>query len=306
MPDFLLADTSTQDLEPIEYPPIASPQQVEHYMRDGYLVMPDLLKPSEVDELKRETLAIARGHRDGSQLSPVPDGVPDDKVLGRILCLHYPACISPVIHRYTTQHPQVCGVLSQIVGAHLPFWNGSVKTVESLLFVKPPGFPGQAWHQDEVYMHTRDRSLTGAWIAIDDAHTQNGCLTVIPGSHRSGYLWPQRDHDEGQEWDEARESFSFDDSAKKALEVKSGSVIFFNGYLLHSSFRNRSRICRRSLVSHYMNAYSVLPYRFSPHANSTPDDDRKVELVTGVDPYAWKGVEDQDSEVFLRRCITPQ
>ena len=36
---------------------------------------------------------------------------------------------------------------------------------------------------------TRDRSLIGAWIAIDDANIENGCLWVIPGSHRNGYLY---------------------------------------------------------------------------------------------------------------------
>jgi Phytanoyl-CoA dioxygenase (PhyH) len=302
MQDSIVSGTPTQMPEPIRFAPIASPQQVQQYVREGYLVLPDLLTPSEVRELKRETLAIARGQRDNSLIALLPDDVSDDEALGRILCLHYPACISPVIHHYVVGHPGVCGVLSQLVGAHLPFWDGSVKTVESTLFVKPPGFQGQAWHQDEVYLHTRDRSMTGAWIAIDDADTRNGCLSVIPGSHRSGYLWPQREHNAGDEWDEARESFGFDAEAKTAVQMEAGSVIFFNGYLLHGSFRNRSHNYRRSLVSHYMNAYSLMPYRFSRHADSNPSDDRKVELVTGVDPYAWKGIEDQGAEVFLRTC----
>ena len=44
------------------------------------------------------------------------------------------------------------------------------------------------------------------------------------------------------------------------VEVKAGSVVFFNGYLLHKSLKNRSQIYRRALVSHYMNSWSLLPW----------------------------------------------
>src|SRR3954466_9438000 len=113
--------------------------------------------------------------------------------------------------------------------------------MQSMLFVKPPGLPGQAWHQDEIYIPTRDRSLAGAWIAIDDATVENGCLRVLPGSHRMGYLYPQRQHTDLEEFDFAGESHGFDDAGEVAVEVKAGSVVFFNGYLLHRSRRNRSQ-----------------------------------------------------------------
>jgi ectoine hydroxylase-related dioxygenase (phytanoyl-CoA dioxygenase family) len=67
----------------------------------------------------------------------------------------------------------------------------SLVGTQSIFFVKGPGKSGQAWHQDEVccfwwmpvpihnvqiYIPTRDRSLCGAWIAIDDATIENGCM----------------------------------------------------------------------------------------------------------------------------------
>ena len=61
----------------------------------------------------------------------------------------------------------------------------NVKAMQSMLFIKAEGKPGQAWHQDEYYIPTRDRSLTAAWIALDDATVENGCLWVLPGSHRA-------------------------------------------------------------------------------------------------------------------------
>ena len=97
MQDSRFAATPTQMPKPIRCSPIISSQQVQDYVREGYVVVPDLLTPSEVEQLKDETLAIARGQRQTSVISPLPQSVGDDEALGRILCLHYAACVSPVI-----------------------------------------------------------------------------------------------------------------------------------------------------------------------------------------------------------------
>jgi ectoine hydroxylase-related dioxygenase (phytanoyl-CoA dioxygenase family) len=55
-------------------------------------------------------------------------------------------------------------VLTDIIGPN-------VKMMQSMLFIKASGQPGQAWHQDEAHIPTRDRSLTAAWLALDDATT---------------------------------------------------------------------------------------------------------------------------------------
>jgi ectoine hydroxylase-related dioxygenase (phytanoyl-CoA dioxygenase family) len=174
--------------------------------------------------------------------------------------------------------------------------------MQTMLFVKPPGFQGQAWHQDEIYIPTRDRSLIGAWIAMDDATIENGCLWVVPGSHRNGYLFPQRPHDNDDEFDFAPESFGFDQSAEVPVEVKAGALVFFNGYLLHRSRKNRSDIYRRVLVNHYMNAWSLLPWSLEEGEAVARADRRNVVPVAGVDPYAWKGYETPQNNVYLRSC----
>jgi len=79
-------------------------------------------------------------------------------------------------------HPAVVGILTGLVSPN-------VKCMQSMLFVKGPGKAGQSWHQDEYYIPTRDRSLMGAWIAIDDATVENGCLWIIPGSNKPGYMF---------------------------------------------------------------------------------------------------------------------
>ncbi len=54
------------------------------------------------------------------------------------------------------------------------------------------------------------------------------------------------------EFDDAPESYGFDDSGATPVEAPAGSVVFFNGYLLHRSKRNLSNTYRRALVNHYM------------------------------------------------------
>lgn len=285
----------------IELPKVVSEAQVQFFVENGYLIVPDLVTLEEVEEMRRDTVHLARGGYPCESLLSLPADLSDEEALQNILCIHQPHYLSPVMEKYV-RHPKICGVLSQITAAHLPWWDGSVKCMQSMLFVKPPGFQGQAWHQDEIYIPTRDRSLIGAWIALDDATVENGCLFVIPGSHRQGYLYPQRAHNNPEEFDFAQESYGFDESAQVPVEVKTGTVVFFNGYLLHRSFKNRSQIFRRVLVNHYMNAWSLLPWSLKEGEHVAMADRRAIIPVAGIDPYAWKGYDNPPNNVWLRTC----
>lgn len=292
---------STPPVEAGDVPKTLTAEQIDFFVANGYLIVPSLISPEEVEELRQDTVRIARGVYPCEAISPAEEALSDDAVLRTILCIHQPHYISPVMERYV-RHPKICGILSQITAAHLPYWDGSVKCMQSMLFVKPPQFQGQAWHQDEIYIPTRDRSLIGAWIALDDATVENGCLYVIPGSHRPGYLYPQRPHNNDEEFDFAPESFGFDESAEIPVEVPAGSLVFFNGYLLHRSHKNRSEVYRRVLVNHYMNAWSLLPWSVQKGESVATADRRTVIPVAGVDPYAWKGYDNPPQNVWLRTC----
>ena len=146
--------------ERIDVPKPLSEAQVRFFVENGYLAVPGLVTMEEVEALRRDTVDLARGKYSCASLQPLPEGMADDEALRNILCIHQPHFISPVMQQYV-RHPKICGILSQMIAAHLPWWDGSVKCMQSMLFVKPPGFQGQAWHQDEIYIPTRDRSLCG-------------------------------------------------------------------------------------------------------------------------------------------------
>ncbi len=83
------------------------------------------------------------------------------------------------------------------------------------------------------------------------------------------------------------------------VEVTSGSVVFFNGYTLHSSQSNKTADCfRTALVNHYMSAESMLPWDQDGKLALT-EDLRDIVMVAGKDPYAYKGIVDANKP-YLR------
>jgi ectoine hydroxylase-related dioxygenase (phytanoyl-CoA dioxygenase family) len=257
------------------------------YRRDGYLICERLVDAATVRLLRDETVAIACGRR-GAIAGVAARDASDESALKAVLAIHFPHKVSPLM-RQMLFYPAIVDVLTQLVGP-------DVKCMQSMLFVKNAGKPGQAWHQDETFIPTMDRSLIGVWIALDDATIDNGCLWVQPGSHAAGRLWPGRQTDDTR-FDGAPESFGWEGpqwphEGGVAAEVLSGSVVFFNGFTLHRSLDNR-RTCgfRRALVNHYMSAQSLLPWSFGG-SKFAPHDYRDIVMVCGNDPYAGRGLED--------------
>ncbi len=269
---------------------------ISQVRRDGYGVLAGGLSPDEVAEINAEALRLCRGELGDLGPDSAPAGpMPEADALRRYLCVHHPHKISPVVRR-ALAHPKIVDVLTGVIGPN-------VKAMQSMLFTKAEGKPGQAWHQDEFFIPTRDRSLTAAWIALDDATVDNGCLWVLPGSHARGVIYPDREHDDAR-FDCTVEAYDFPyrDSDAVPVEVPAGSIVFFNGYLLHRSLPNTAaRGLRRALVNHYMSAESLLPWRRPEEdEHMAKVDDRDIVLVAGDDPYTWKGIEDR-RRAYVRR-----
>jgi ectoine hydroxylase-related dioxygenase (phytanoyl-CoA dioxygenase family) len=236
----------------------------EAFIEDGYTIVRRVLGPRERASVAGELRRFATG------LLPVEnprsrDGRSDEELLETVLAVNVPHRVSAVV-RATIAAPPIRRIAQTLAGAHLPRWDASVQHVQSILYNKPPGHPGQPWHQDEVFMPTRDRSLLGVWIALDESTIANGCLWVVPGSHREGFLWPTRlTADEGEHV-VSDESFGFDLAAAVAVEVEPGDAVCFNGYTLHASYRNRAGVARRALVHHFCSASRSHPCAERPEA----------------------------------------
>jgi phytanoyl-CoA hydroxylase len=251
------------------------------YMQQGFVAITGLVDAATVAQLIDETSAIVAGER--GMIPGVVEGADPKTALANVLAIHFPHKISPLMHDMLSYAP-IVDVLNQLIGP-------DVKAMQSMLFVKNAGKPGQAWHQDEYYIATRDRSLIGVWIALEDATIANGCLWMQPGSHTPGILYPMHNHNDSR-FDGNQEIYGmpYERDSGVAVEVKAGGVVFFNGYVLHRSLNNTTSGARRALVNHYMSARSLLPW-----SHGTPpvprEDVRDIVMISGNDPYAYKGIE---------------
>jgi phytanoyl-CoA hydroxylase len=254
------------------------------YRRDGFVAVPGLLGGAEVEALRTEIVAIARGRRGPVAGTTSRADMSDEDVIGNILALHMPHKISPLM-REAMSLPRIVEIVKALVSPNL-------KSMQTMLFVKKAGKPGQAWHQDEHYIATRDRSLCGVWIALDDATIENGCMWMHPGSQLPGVLYPVRPHEDAR-FDSADEAFGHDYKREGGvpIELQAGGVAFFNGYVLHRSLPNNAGSgYRRALVTHYMSAESLLPWTMG--ADMARPDVRDIVMICGRDPYAWREIED--------------
>lgn len=262
--------------------------EVDFYRENGYLVIKNALNMEEIEELRHDTISICRGEYGPVRgMLPHKPGETDDEVMRNYLCIHFPHKLSETMKQYLA-HPAIVDVLTKVVGEN-------VKCMQSMLFIKAAGKPGQAWHQDEDFIPTRDRSLIGAWIALDDAAIDNGCLWVLPGSHKRGILYEmQRQNDPRFDCTDESFGFPYRDEDAIPVEVPAGSLVFFNGYLLHRSLPNtRTSGYRRVLVNHYMSAESLLPWEAPKDGRQVAITDyRDIVMVAGKDPYGYKGIED--------------
>ena len=94
--------------------------------------------------------------------------------------------------------------------------------------------------------------LPNVYLAFDDADEDNGCLRVIRGSHREGCLPGRADGSELGGF--FTDPGCFDERDQVALEVKAGSLVFFDPHTIHGSLPNRSDRSRRAIIMTYQPA----------------------------------------------------
>jgi len=247
------------------------PVSVDEYVRfraDGFLIVRGLVSPAEVQELLDHV-----------------DDFASRRVEERIHMLHRRL----EIHERYLLHPRVLDVVQALVGP-------DVLALQTMLFVKRPGSSGQGYHQDSFHIITQPDTLIGAWIALDRADEENGCLRVTVGSQNEP-VYPDVDEETGHggdrlladipaiagadDPDERRNGLTAVaakyDGREVAAVVEPGDVVFFGGHVLHRSHANHSATrSRRSFVSHYCNARSYVPWDDEPLAEGEMGNARHI------------------------------
>ena len=102
-------------------------------------------------------------------------------------------------------------------------------------------------HQDSPYWPIEPMSLWSCWIPFDDATLDNGCLVVVPGSHRDG---PAPHASTEDDYVIPAEHYSPDQLVP--VPMKQGTAIFFHSLLVHGSAANTSGTPRRAVTMSYL------------------------------------------------------
>jgi phytanoyl-CoA hydroxylase len=229
-----------------------TPEERSSWDENGYFVRYDVFTEEENDLLGQIADDIVDGKR------PFPDYhifqnalVRDGKVKAQgIYAIHniqYVSCNCPEFLA-RTRDSRLTDPVVNILGPNILGLN-------NLYIWKPPkiglGFP---WHQDKWYFNHQFKTGTtvATWAAIDTADKENGCLYVIPGSHK----YEVHEHKElkGSQQGEFRQAQDVRDEDGVAVEVPAGAVIWFNSQILHKSADNHSLRFRRCNVAHYISA----------------------------------------------------
>lgn len=121
------------------------------------------------------------------------------------------------------------------------YWNQSV-------FKQPEGKREFPWHQDDGYTAVTPSPYLTLWLALNDATTENGCISVLPGSHKRG-LVAHRPSDVGLVCHDAD-----DPDQGVPVPVKAGSLAVFQSLTMHKSGANVSSGTRKAYIVQFSSA----------------------------------------------------
>ena len=227
-----------------------SPDQIQAFARDGYLVIPGFLSESELEPIEAIYSKFHRGEvsgmgRDLCDMSgPYTRRFEDFEIINAVLPRTYePALCDNVFERHA-EH-----VARQLIG-------DDVTLDYDQFLTKKPHCPGAqfAMHQDLGYWPTGTpgTATTTCSLALDDATLENGCLQVVPGSHQEQALRPHRPVlQEGEGPRDGSHTLSIElkpEDELVPLPVRRGDITVHNERIVHGSGGNPSANWRRTYV----------------------------------------------------------
>jgi phytanoyl-CoA hydroxylase len=251
-----------------------TPEQLENYERDGFIVVDDFVEIASCDRLRARAAELVRDFdpsgivsifstHEQSRLSDDyfltsgdkirfffeedafrPDGTlkqSKERSINKIgHALHD---LDPVFSEFS-RTPDIVQLVTDL-GIERPL------LLQGMYIFKQPRIGGEVTcHQDSTFLYTEPTAIAGLWFALEDATIENGCLWAIPGGHKLGLKSRWLRSTEGEMKFEVFDSSSWPEDRLVPLEVRKGSLIILNGLLPHKSLANRSTKSRHAYTLH--------------------------------------------------------
>lgn len=238
---------------------------LEQYQRDGYAIIRGFLPPEDVGELQRRTAdlyATGLQHPVTYRHGNLAFEILPERHFGRryLIQAYWFAWVEAYFDRLRS-HPAYFEVLEPLLGR-------DIKQVTQQIHWKPPGasLSGYRFHQDLMFREARDayddvvRDTVNVGLAIDRATPENGCLRVVPGSHRLGYLGLSDNGSgsimKGRTHDDELRGVGIDPADVVDVLLEPGDAVIWGLLTVHGSLANESRSDRAFAISSYVRGSS--------------------------------------------------
>lgn len=242
-----------------------SGNQINQFERNGFLNAGVVLENEEIDDLCNALEAVLAKGPEGfghGQAKPVlfhnmisGEHSQTERAVYQIVNIWEAA---PAFERLL-YHPFIVQAIHQLTSF------GSIQIWHDQIQYKPPQSGGaNAWHQDAPYWPSIEpMTPVSAWIALDNVDELNGCMWMVPGSHRWGnqieYLHEQKHLQHADHFCEIANFTPPPDQPIQQVDavscpVKRGEVHFHHSLTWHGSPENASSRARRAIAIHYMSS----------------------------------------------------
>ena len=214
--------------------PTITDGQRRSFNEDGYFVLENVFSRDEMEALGR--LIEAHQKRHEQRLQDV--GVEGISRANEISFTSHLAEQDEAIKEFV-KRPEFVAIATALIGPDIDlYWNQSV-------YKGPGGKASFPWHQDDGYTPVEPSPYLTLWLAINDATPDNGCISVLPGSHKRGLVPHERTP-------VGLACHSLDDPDQGVMvPVKAGAMAVFPSLTMHKSGGNRSQGTRKAYVIQY-------------------------------------------------------
>ena len=160
--------------------------------------------------------------------------------------------------------PELVELVAGAIGDDVILWGCQV-------FCKPAGDGLETpWHQDGHYWPIRPLATCTAWIALDASTRENGCLRVIPGSHRDKKLYSHlREERDDVVLTQRIDDPAFDAAMAVDVELEPGEMSLHDVFMIHGAAVNRSSKRRAGVAIRYMPGTSVFERNLMPASSAS-------------------------------------
>lgn len=230
-----------------------STEQRDQYEKNGFIVIKKLVPDSELEKFKRRFQKIC-----AEKIRVQGMIVMKDVAIAKSEFLEGEKAITKVQDFCNDDELFEYCCLPEVIEYVKSFTSPNIKAMHTMLINKPPDSgtlsSRHPLHQDLYYFPFRPQNrIVCAWTAMEPINLKNGCLKVLPGSHKGDFLKHGMPNWEGgvNKMYYGIQEFDLDNSDLVNLAMETGDTVFFHPLLIHGSGPNKTDGFRKAISCHY-------------------------------------------------------